>query len=142
MDKNRLWKGGGASRKALTAAALSAPAALVLALGLVGLAVGASLEHDRSAVLRFVMKAAAVAGYPLCLLYGLPAFLFLAGRGRAGLAPVLLVGALPGLLFGAWLAARASGVSGFTVMAAGAAAACGAFVAAVFWFVVRSLERR
>lgn len=142
MNDDRLWRGGGADGRAVLGGLLLAPAALVLTVAAIAMAVGASLEADRSTVLRFAMRTTTIVAYGLCLCWGLPVFSWLAGRGKAGLAPLLLAGAVPGLLFGAWLAVRASGLSQFSFMAAGAAAACGAFVAAVFWFTVRSIDRK
>lgn len=141
MRDERLWRGGGAGGRALLAGLLAAPAALVVSVAALGLAVGASLESDRGAVLRFAVRYAAMTSYGLTALYGLPVFAWLARRDRAGLVPCLAAGAAPGLLFGAWLAAKASGLSAFTLFAAGSTAACGAFTAAVFWFVVRSVDR-
>ncbi len=142
MKNERLWRGGGAGRRAVAIGFLLAPATLVMTIAGIALTVGASLEFDQGVIVLFTLRTSVAVSYILCGVYGLPVFYGLARCGRAGLVPLILAGTLPGLAFWTMVAVRTSGLSAFIVMAAGAAAACGALVAAVFWLVVRSLERR
>lgn len=137
---NRLFSGGPARPKALLLACLAAPAALTLAVWLLGLAVGLQRDVDGPRVIGYIAGNAARVSALLTVAYGLPVFLVLGRLGKAGVASLLLAGAAPGVALVPYLASlgRELGLAG---LIGGVIASSGAFAAGVFWLVARKADR-
>lgn len=141
-SKDRLWRGGFPSRRAAAIGLLAGPALLTAAVWLLAVSVGMLDDYDGPRVVSYLVKQVAVLSLLAAALYGLPAALVLARFDRAGLLPLLLAGAGPGVLALLAAAFRRAPLTPPVLLGAAVVMSCGAFAAGVFWLAARRLDRR
>lgn len=139
--RDRLWRGGAASPQAAAVGLLAGPFLLTLSVWVLAVSLGMQDDYDGPRVVMYLVKQVALFSALGSALYGLPAYLFLARRDRAGLFPLTLAGAGAGFVALLALGALGAPLSAPLLLGVAAVASCGGFAAAVFWFAVRKLDR-
>lgn len=141
LVNDRLWRGGFASPRATALALAAGPFLLTIAVGVLAVSLGMQNDYDGPRVVAYLVKQAALFSLLGSALYGLPAYVFLAKRDRAGLVPLTVAGAGAGFVALLVLGVLGAPLSAPVLLGVAAVASCGAFAAAVFWFAARRLDR-